>query len=121
MATMMKHDEAGLFAFADNQFATAYFAAPERMVYRVPQSSLSSASVGTDSKGGTSLRTVNSENTVVFIPLQQSDFAEAGDLLIDSDRMPETGTLRLIIGRAGFVEIGDTVTPREELKLDESE
>ena len=105
----------GNFTFADNQFATAYFVEPEQQVYRIPLSTLTSASIDDQGEGSTGLRVVDGQDRVAFLPLDQSDYAEEGDLLIAANRFGSVPALRLIVARGGFVEIGDKVLAREEL------
>ena len=79
-------DPSGQYTFADNQFARAFFEEPEQQVYRIPLSTLTSASIKDDGTGSTGLRVVDETSRVAFLPLEQSDYAEAGDLLIAAER-----------------------------------
>ncbi len=98
---------------ADNQFATLTLASPPRAMYRIPQSALTSASLELDDEGTTGLLLVGAEDRVEFVEVTFADYNDGGELLIDAARLG-AGPIRLIVGRGGFVKIGDLVNPREQ-------
>ena len=114
-------DADGKFVYVDNQFATAFFPAPERTVFRIPQSALTSATILDDGEGETGLRVIETQDgkdMVAFLPINQSDFGEGGYLLIEPARLNDAEILRLIVALGGFVDIGDRVFAREELNFE---
>ena len=98
---------------ADNQFATLTLASPPRPMYRIPQSALTSASLELDEDGTTGLLLVGADDRVKFVEITFADYNDGGELLIDAARLG-AGPIRLIVGRGGFVKIGDLVNPREQ-------
>ena len=101
----------GELLIVDNQFAKVTFAKESEPMYRIPQSALTSASVAGSSDGTTGLLTINDENKVTFTEITFADYNEGGELLIHADRLG-AGPIRLIVGRGGFVEVGDQVDAR---------
>ena len=110
---LTNHFTRGQPAIVDNQFATLTFAQAPREVLRIPQSSLTSASIDTDREGTTGLMTVNDENAVTFTEITFADYNNGGELLIHADRLGGQD-IRLIVGRVGFVKIGDVVDARAQ-------
>ena len=98
----------------DNQFATLVFSQDPEPMYRVPQSSLTSASITSKPDGTTGLLTIDSENRMAFTEITFADYNDGGELLIHQNRLgPEP--IKLIVGRGGFVKIGDRVMGRQQM------
>ena len=95
----------------DNQFARVTFAQASEPMYRIPQSALTSASVAGSADGTTGLLTLNADDEVTFTEITFADYNEGGELLIHADRLG-AGPIRLIVGRGGFVDVGDQVDAR---------
>ena len=102
---------AGAPLIVDNQFAKVTFAKARAPVYRIPQSALTSASITGSSDVITGLLTLDEDDRVTFNEINFADYNEGGELLIHADRLG-TGPIRLIVGRGGFVDIGDQVDAR---------
>lgn len=99
----------------DNQFATIIFAQDAEQIVRIPQSALTSASIAANAEGTTGILTVDADDRVAFTEITFADYAQGGELLINADRVGGND-IRLIVGRGGFVKIGDLVNAREKLK-----
>ncbi len=105
--------ENGQPTIVDNQFATLTFSSEPVSAYRIPQSALTSTSFGIDDEGTTGLLVVDDKSRVAFLEINFSDYNDGGELIIAADRIGN-GPLRLIIGRGGFVKIGDLVDGRRQ-------
>lgn len=103
----------GELLIVDNQFATVTFASDSEPTYRIPQSALTSASIAGSSDGTTGLLSLDGDNHVTFTKITYADYNEGGELLIHADRLG-AGPIRLIVGRGGFVEVGDQVDARAQ-------
>lgn len=106
--------EDGQVQIVDNQFAQITFKGTQEALYRIPQSALTSSSVGLSDAGATGLLTLDDDSRVVFTPIDYADYNDGGELLIRGDRIAGE-TLRLIVGRGGFVKPGDQVDARAVL------